>query len=346
MRIIELKSVMSKKLLVAVVLLVVLALTACQAAGKNPDKIDIPVILATADASLCQNDVYPQEAPVFGDVTSSQLAGDSAGIKIFDRVVGSGTAPTIEDMVTINYTGWLEDGCVFDSSYTHGREARLLLVALIPGWRDAMITMQPGGVRRVEIPPELAYQDLGSPPVIPPNATLTFELELISVLTPAAASATATVIASLATATPVPIATPEGGAQLTNCNNAGDPGTPPVFGDITSDQMTEEPSGIKIFDITVGNGESPGEGDFVCVHYTGWLSDGSEFDSSYGRGEATGFSVGGVIPGFRDAILGMSAGGQRRVEIPADQAYGAAGAGGVIPPNATLVFDIVLDSFK
>ena len=337
---------MSKRLLFATGLLVVMVLTACQAAGKNPDKIDIPVIRATVDTSLCQNEAYPQEAPVFGDVSSDQLSGDAAGIKIFDRTVGSGTEPTIEDMVTINYTGWLEDGCVFDSSYTRGGEARLLLVALIPGWRDAMITMKPGGIRRAEIPPELAYQDLGSPPVIPPNATLTFEFELVSILTPAAASATATVIASLATATPVPIATPEGGAQLTNCNDAGAPGTPPVFGAVTSDQMSEEPSGIKIFDTTVGNGESPSATDFVCVHYTGWLSDGTEFDSSYGRGEATGFPVNGVIPGFRDAILGMSEGGQRRVEIPADQGYGAQGAGGLIPPNATLVFDIVLDSFK
>jgi len=337
---------MSKRVLVAAGLLVVLVLTACQAAGKNPDNVDIPVIQATADTSLCQNDAYPQDAPVFGDVTRDQLSGDPLGIKIFERSVGSGTEPTIEDMVTINYTGWLEDGCVFDSSYTRGGVAQLLLVALIPGWRDAMITMKPGGVRRVEIPPELAYQDLGSPPVIPPNATLTFEFELVSVLTPAAASATATVIASLATATPGPIATPEGDAELTNCNNAGDPGTPPVFGDITSDQLSEEPSGIKIFDTSVGNGESPGENDFVCVHYTGWLSDGTEFDSSYARGEATGFPVNQVIPGFRDAILGMSTGGQRRVEIPSEQGYGATGAGGLIPPNATLVFDIVLDSFK
>ena len=337
---------MSKRLLVAAGLLALLVLTACQAAGKNPENIDIPVIQATADTSLCQNEAYPQDAPVFGDVTSNQLSGDPAGIKILDRVVGSGTAPTIEDMVTINYTGWLDDGCVFDSSYVRGGTARLLLVALIPGWRDAMITMQPGGVRRVEIPPELAYQDLGSPPVIPPNATLTFEFELISVLTPEAASATATVVASLATATPVPIATPEGGSELTNCDNAGEPGTPPVFGDVNSDQMTEEPSGIKIYDSKIGTGDSPGETDFVCVHYTGWLSDGTEFDSSYGRGEATGFPVNQVIPGFRDAILGMAAGGQRRVEIPSDQGYGAQGAGGLIPPNATLVFDIVLDSFK
>ena len=318
-----------------------LVLTACQAAGKNPDNIDIPVILATANTNLCLNDAYPQDAPVFGDVSRDQLSGDAAGIKIFDREDGSGASPTIEDMVTINYTGWLEDGCVFDSSYTRGGEARLLLVALIPGWRDAMITMKPGGVRRVEIPPELAYQDLGSPPVIPPNATLTFEFELVGVLTPAAASATATVVASLAPATP------EGGPQLTNCNNAGEPGTPPVFGDVISDQMTEEPSGIKVFDTTVGNGDSPSQGDFVCVHYTGWLADGTEFDSSYARGAASGFPVGAVIPGFRDAILGMSTGGQRRVEIPGDQAYGpTGGGGGVIPPNATLVFDIVLDSFK
>jgi peptidylprolyl isomerase len=133
---------------------------------------------------------------------------------------------------------------------------------------------------------------------------------------------------------------------VTNCNSAGAPGPTPIFGDVTEGQLVEQPSGISVFDQKVGDGKTPGEGSFVCVHYTGWLDDGSEFDSSYPRGEATGFPVGGVIPGFRDAILGMSTGGQRRVLIPTELAYGDRGAGGAVPPGATLVFDIVLDSFS
>ena len=340
------KSVKSKRILALAGMLALIVLTACQAAGKNPEVIDIPVISATADLSLCQNEFYPQGSPVFGDVTSDQLRGDVDGIKIFDLVVGEGDSPTIEDLVTVRYTGWLDGGCVFDSTYSRGEDAELLLVALIPGWRQAMLTMKPGGSRRVEIPPSLGYRELGSPPVIPGNATLTFEIELVTVLTPIQAIATATAIAANATPTPVPTATPEGG-PIVSCDNPGYPESAPQYGDVTEDQYSDEPSGIRVFDLKVGDGAAVDPANTVDVHYTGWLvADGCVFDSSYTRGASVSFPVGGVIPGFRDAILGMNVGGQRRVYIPADQGYGAQGAGGAIPPNADLVFDIVLDSVR
>jgi len=342
----ELKSVVSKRILVFGGMLILIALTACQAAGKNPEIIDIPVLSATADVSLCQNEFYPQGSPIFGDVTSNQLRGDVDGIKIFDLVEGEGESPKIEDMVTVRYTGWLDGGCVFDSTYARGEDAELLLVALIPGWRQAMLTMKPGGSRRVEIPSSLGYRELGSPPVIPGNATLTFEIELIAVLTPTQAIATATAMAANVTATPIPTATPEGG-PIVSCDNAGYPESAPQYGDITEDQYSDEPSGIRVFDTKVGDGSAVNPANTVDVHYTGWLvADGCVFDSSYSRGASVSFPVGGVIPGFRDAILGMKVGGQRRVYIPADQGYGAQGAGGAIPPNADLVFDIVLDSVR
>ena len=153
------KSVKSKRILALAGMLALIVLTACQAAGKNPQVIDIPVISATADLSLCQNEFYPQGSPVFGDVTSDQLRGDVDGIKILDIVVGEGDSPTIEDLVTVRYTGWLDGGCVFDSTYSRDEDAELLLVALIPGWRQAMLTMKPGGSRRVEIPSSLGYRD-------------------------------------------------------------------------------------------------------------------------------------------------------------------------------------------
>jgi peptidylprolyl isomerase len=342
----ELKSVMSKRILVLAGMLALIVLTACQAAGKNPEVIDIPVISATVDVSLCQNEFYPQGSPIFGDVTSDQLRGDVDGIKIFDRVVGEGDSPNIEDLVTVKYTGWLDGGCVFDSTYARGEDAELLLVALIPGWRQAMLTMKPGGSRRVEIPSSLGYRELGSPPVIPANATLTFEIELVTVLTPAQAIVAATAIAANATATPIPTATPEGG-PIVSCDNPGYPESAPQYGDVSEDQYSDEPSGIRVFDLNVGDGGAVDPANTVDVHYTGWLvADGCVFDSSYTRGASVSFPVGGVIPGFRDAILGMNVGGQRRVYIPADQGYGAQGAGGAIPPNADLVFDIVLDSVR
>lgn len=334
-------------MLAAAGLLVLIVMTACQAAGKNPDNVQIPVIRPTADQSLCLNDRYPQDAPTLGQVTSAQLVPQSSGIRYFDRRTGEGSMPTIQDLVTVKYTGWLSDGCIFDSSYTRSADADLLLVGLIPGWREAMLTMNTGTIRRVEISPDLAYRELGSPPVIPPNATLTFDIELVRVLTPAEARATATVIAASATATPLPTATPQGGVKLpdlSDCNNAGYPASAPQFGDVTEDQLIAQPSGISIFDLKVGDGNSPGENDRVNLHYAGWLTNGCLFDSSYSRGQLSTFSAGGVIPGFKEAILGMSVGGHRRVQIPSNLAYGESGAGRLVPPGATLIFDIALDS--
>ncbi|MCI0882118.1 MAG: FKBP-type peptidyl-prolyl cis-trans isomerase [Chloroflexi bacterium] len=333
------KSVKSKRRLVAIGIftLALIWLTACQAAGRNPDDLEIPVIQATADSSLCQNDRYPQDAPAFEDVSSEQLVARASGIRVFDRQTGDGPVPTIQDLVTVRYTGWLTDGCIFDSTFTRGQDAQLLLVSLIPGWREAILTMATGTIRRVEIPSDLAYDDLGSPPTIPPNATLTFDIELVSVLTPAVAQMTAT--AAAASFTP----TPEGSAGVLDCN-AGYPDTAPRYDDVSGDQLVIQESGISVFDIAVGDGNSPGPDDTVNVHYTGWLTDGCVFDSSYTRGQVVSFPVGGVIPGFRDAILGMSVGGHRRVEIPPERGYGDAGAGTAIPPGATIIFDIILES--
>ena len=96
--------------------------------------------------------------------------------------------------------------------------------------------------------------------------------------------------------------------------------------------------------MTAGDGNSPEAEDVVNILYTGWLADGCVFDASYIRGAAISFPVGGVIPGFREAILGMNVGGQRRVEIPPELGYGDSGAGDAIPPGATITFDIVLES--
>ena len=99
-----------------------------------------------------------------------------------------------------------------------------------------------------------------------------------------------------------------------------------------------------IEDIIQGYGDSAAEGDRVSVHYTGWLKDGTKFDSSLDRGEPFSFTVGAhqVIAGWDEGLKGMRKGGKRRLTIPPHMGYGARGAGGVIPPNATLKFDIEL----
>ena len=112
--------------------------------------------------------------------------------------------------------------------------------------------------------------------------------------------------------------------------------------------MSELPSGLKYTDSTVGTGAEATPGKRVSVHYTGWLYEngqkGKKFDSSLDRGEPFAFPLGGgqVIKGWDQGVAGMKVGGKRTLIIPPELGYGARGAGGVIGPNATLMFDVEL----
>lgn len=103
-------------------------------------------------------------------------------------------------------------------------------------------------------------------------------------------------------------------------------------------------SGLKYEDLTEGDGEVATSGQRVTVHYTGWLTDGSKFDSSVDRNQPFEFALGRgmVIRGWDEGVAGMKVGGKRKLTIPPQLGYGAQGAGGVIPPNATLVFEVEL----
>jgi FKBP-type peptidyl-prolyl cis-trans isomerase len=107
-------------------------------------------------------------------------------------------------------------------------------------------------------------------------------------------------------------------------------------------------SGLQIEDIQVGTGAEATKGAMVDVHYTGWLTNGSKFDSSLDRGQPFSFALGGgmVIQGWDQGVVGMKVGGKRKLTIPPELGYGARGAGGVIPPNATLVFEVELLAVK
>ena len=107
-------------------------------------------------------------------------------------------------------------------------------------------------------------------------------------------------------------------------------------------------SGLKIEDLEVGTGDEATAGRTVVVHYTGWLLDGTKFDSSVDRGTPFEFRLGAgqVISGWDQGVEGMRVGGKRRLTIPPELAYGDRGAAGVIPPGATLVFEVELLEVK
>jgi peptidylprolyl isomerase len=226
-----------------------------------------------------------------------------SGLQYEDTVTGSGTEAQSGANVSVHYTGWLHDasaalnrGRKFDSSKDRNDPFEFELDGgqVIRGWDEGVQGMKVGGTRVLTIPAELGYGARGAGGVIPPNATLVFEVELLGV----AAAPT-----------------------------------------------------LDMVDLVVGSGAEARAGQRVTVHYTGWLYDasaplnrGRKFDSSKDRRDPFKFALGAgqVIQGWDKGVQGMKVGGTRVLTIPAELGYGARGAGGVIPPNATLVFEVEL----
>ena len=117
-------------------------------------------------------------------VRRGQHAGEvttASGLRIQDIKVGDGPSPQMGQTVSVNYIGWLEDGTEFNNSYKMGQPAKFKLGGVIEGWNEGLQSMKVGGKRKLFIPSKLAYGRMGKAPAIPPNANLTFEIELLGI---------------------------------------------------------------------------------------------------------------------------------------------------------------------
>jgi FK506-binding protein 4/5 len=357
----------------------------------------------------------------------TEIVTTASGLKYFVLVPGKeGKHPKMGESVKVHYTGWLTDGTKFDSSRDRGAPTEFMVGQVIPGWNEALQLMTTGARWKLTIPAKLAYGESGSPPKIPANATLIFDVELLAFRSmpdfhapdPAVQKKTASglkyeVLAEGAGDPPgandavelkFAFWTTKGG--LCDCTEkAGQtvkaraedlalpfmkeaigllrPGArlrfevPPelCFGDkpMSAELPANSPtiwelelvrvihplplpkfalpddakakttaSGLKYEVIQEGEGASPHMGEKVKVHYAGWLTDGTLFDSSYGRGEPMEVPLGRVIQGWNEVLQLMKPGAIYRVTIPPSLGYGARPAGPKIPANSTLVFYVNL----
>jgi len=232
-----------------------------------------------------------------------------SGLKYKLLELGTGKQVLAGDMVTVHYTGTLPDGTKFDSSKDRNQPFSFKVGGgqVIVGWDEGLRLLNVGDKAILTVPSGLGYGERAVGK-IPANSTLIFEIEVIETKSPVIA---------------VPYSI-EGKEVLTTA------------------------SGLKYVYIEKGNGPQAENGKTVDVHYTGYLMDGRKFDSSVERGDPISFPLGQgmVIKGWEEGIALMKVGDKMRIIIPSELGYGANGAGSVIPPNSTLIFDVELVGVK
>jgi peptidylprolyl isomerase len=233
----------------------------------------------------------------------------ASGLKYKVTEIGSGRKVEIGDKVSVHYTGKLTNGTKFDSSKDRNQPFSFKVGGgqVIRGWDEGLALLNIGDKATLTIPPSIGYGERDMG-TIPPNSTLVFDIEVLDASTPVKAA--------------------------------------PY--DVKGKDTLTTDSGLKYIIVKKGDGARAENGKTVDVHYTGYLMDGKTFDSSVERGEPISFPLGQgmVIKGWEEGIALMHVGDKMRLLIPSDLAYGPNGAGGVIPPNATLIFDVELMNVK
>ena len=239
----------------------------------------------------------------------SKTIKTSSGLEYKDIIVGEGDSPEVGDKVVVHYTGTLEDGTKFDSSKDRGQpfEFAIGVGQVIRGWDEGVITMKPGGNRILTIPSDLAYGERGAGKLIPPGATLIFDVELIEVKKK--------FIDPDFSLPGEEIKTESGLIMIEHVE--GD-GVKPQVGQVVFVHYTGMLADGTQFDSSHDRGQP--------IRF------------NVGKGK--------VIKGWDEAILDMRVGSKRTLVIPPELGYGQRGAGRAIPPNATLIFEVELIDIK
>ncbi len=307
-----------------------LALAACGKKEAKTEAEKAPEVTATETAAAPAAAADPAVSPSAAENLAASKAfldqnAKKPGVKtttsglqyeVLQQGPAGGYSPKATDLVTVHYVGTTIDGKEFDSSRTRGAAARFPLNAVIPGWTEGVQLMKEGDRYRFVLPPALAYGEKGTQGgPIGPNQALVFDVELLKVTNAERAAAA---------------------AQKWLGENAKKPG------------VKSTTSGLQYEVISKGGGgKKPIAENVVRVHYKGTLTDGTEFDSSYARGEPAEFPLAGVIPGWTEGVQLMNAGDKFRFFIPAKLAYGEQGTpDGAIGPNEALVFEVELLEVK
>lgn len=251
-----------------------------------------------------------EAAPLPAEVKADKLIKTDSGLQYNDLKVGSGEEAVKNSSVSTNFTIWVKT----DSGYNYvDSSINSTPIDFVIGRLDAVFPGWDEGVTGMKVGGTrqlIIPPDLGlgaqTNGVIPPNSTLVMEVELLKSTAPRTATK------------------------------------------VDDKDFTTTDSGLKYYDLVEGTGASPQNGQTVIVHYTGWLLDGTQFDSSVDRGEPFSFVLGqgNVIAGWDEGVATMKVGGKRQLVIPADLGYGDNGAGSLIPPGATLVFEVELLEVK
>ncbi|MCK4871588.1 MAG: FKBP-type peptidyl-prolyl cis-trans isomerase [Phycisphaerales bacterium] len=256
----------------------------------------------------------PDELPGL-QVEGEPITTDS-GLMYYDMVIGDGPMPeSRSEPLTLHFRGYTTDGTEIISTYDllNGKPQVFAMDGMFPmyrvvpeGFAEGVMTMAVGGTRKLVIPNDLAYGEQTTRG-IPAKAILIFDIQLLPTV-------------DYSTMPDVLPGEPVEGEPVTTL------------------------SGLMYYDMVVGDGPSPADlTTEVKVHYTGWLNDGTKFDSSYdgGTGEPSQFALNRVIAGWKEGVASMRVGGKRKLIIPYDLGYGESGSRD-IPPKALLVFDIEL----